>query len=79
MHLSFDNLEINQLEIKRFLSEEKWKSIYMGGDGQFTMYIDGVRQEFAISSTSVIRYPLDKPIAECFETVRNAAKIEIIK
>ena len=50
--ISFDNLAIEQLGIKRFFTDEGWKYFYMGDDGQFSMYIDGVRGEFAISSTS---------------------------
>ena len=60
MHLSFDNLSVKQLEIKRFLTDEEWKSFFMGEDGQFTMYIDAVKEEFAISSTSSSRFPILK-------------------
>lgn len=49
--ISFDNLAIKQLEVQRLLTEEGWEKFYMGDDGKFTMYIDGVTQTYAISST----------------------------
>jgi hypothetical protein len=49
----FDNLAIEQLDVKYLLSDEKWQRLYMGDDGMFTMYADAVRDEFAGSSTSV--------------------------
>lgn len=51
--ISFDNLAIDQLNLKRyFLSEEEWNKFYMGNDFVFTMYMDAVKQEYAPSSTS---------------------------
>ena len=50
--ISFDNLAINQLCLKDAVSEEQWKHTYMGNDGQFTMYLDMVKEEYARSSTS---------------------------
>lgn len=51
-HVSFDNLALEQLGVQNFITEEAWERNFMGDDGQFTMYIDAVKQEFAISSTS---------------------------
>lgn len=50
--LSFDNLAIKQLHLKEQISEKEWEKTYMGDDGQFTMYIDLVKEEFAKSSVS---------------------------
>lgn len=50
--LSFDNLAINQLNLKRFFTDKSWNKFFMGDDFVFTMYIDGVKQVFAPSSTS---------------------------
>jgi hypothetical protein len=52
MTISFDNLAIEQLKLKRYFTPAAWDQFYMGHDGVFTMYIDGVKQEFAKSSTS---------------------------
>lgn len=50
--ISFDNLALEQLKVKRLFTDEKWQEIYMGDDFQFTMYIDAVKQEFSPTSRS---------------------------
>jgi len=52
----FDNLAIEQLKLRERLPVDLWNRCYMGDDGQFTMYADAVRNEYAISSTSS-RFP----------------------
>ena len=69
--VSFDNLAIKQLDVKRLLSEEKWNEFYMGDDGQYTMYIDMVKKQFARSSTSVKRYGIMNDIVDMFNVVRS--------
>lgn len=49
---SFDNLALEQLHVRSLLDEKMWTQLFMGNDGEFTMYVDAVRDEFAISSTS---------------------------
>lgn len=71
--VSFDNLAIEQLNVKRLLSDEEWNHFYMGDDGSFTMYIDLVKQEFAVSSTSVQRFKLQDDIKDMFEIVRKTS------
>lgn len=71
----FDNLAIKQLDIKRFFSENRWRDIYMGEDGEFTMYLDLVEKKFAISSRSKKRYSIDNlSIKEMFEIIRISHK-----
>ena len=70
--LAFDNLAITQLDIRRFFSDEKWSQFYMGNDGQFSMYMDLVKMEYARSSTSSDRFPIgDMTIKEMFKHVRS--------
>lgn len=54
----FDNLSVKQLDIQRFFTKEKWKEIYMGDDGQFTMYLDLVENKFAVSSRSEEKFDI---------------------
>lgn len=72
--LAFDNLALKQLGIKDILSDTLWDSFYMGNDGGYSMYVDAVRQEFAVSSTSS-RIPLDgRTIRQSFqEIVKNVS------
>ena len=69
--VSFDNLAIKQLNAKRLMSEEEWNEFYMGDDGQFTMYIDLVKREFAKSSTSTERFKLTDDIKTMFDMVKR--------
>lgn len=71
--VSFDNLAIRQLNVKRLMSDEEWRKFYMGDDGKFTMYIDMVKREFAKSSTSTERWPITDDIKTMFEKVRSGA------
>jgi len=57
--LSFDNLAIEQLNLKRFFTEDKWKRFYMGDEGSYTQYIDAVKQEYAICSVDPYRVSFD--------------------
>lgn len=47
---SFDNLAIEQLDIKNKLDEKTWSSFYRGDEGSHTMYIDLVNETFAKNS-----------------------------
>lgn len=69
--VSFDNLAIKQLEIQSKLPKETWDEFYMGDDGQFTMYIDLVKRQFARSSISTQRYDLLNNIEDMFSVVKN--------
>jgi len=68
---SFDNLAIKQLELKRIFTRNNWDEFYMGDDGQYTMYIDLVKQEFARSSISQTRYNLTDNIVDMFNMVKS--------
>ncbi len=69
--VSFDNLALKQLRIQEQVKPEVWESKYMGDDGQFTMYVDAVNMEYAVSSTSP-RIPLEEmSVAEAFYYVRE--------
>ena len=72
VHLSFDNLALSQLPIKEQLTNKEWDEFYCGADGVFTMYISAVDKEYAISSTSSKRYPLEGNIVNIFKTIRDA-------
>lgn len=69
--VSFDNLAIEQLNVKRLMSKKQWNEFYMGDDGQFTMYIDLVKEEFAKSSTSNVRYKIKNNIIDMFNIIKN--------
>ena len=55
--LGFDNLAIEQLNLKDSFTEKEWNRIYMGNEFTHTMYIDAVREEFAPTSRDPERKP----------------------
>lgn len=57
--LSFDNLAIEQLNVKRLFTHDGWAKFYMGDDFTFTQYIDAVKQEYAPTSRSNDRKSFD--------------------
>jgi len=70
--ISFDNLAIKQLNIRRFFTENSWNNFYMGNDGHFTMYMSLVKKEFSVSSTSVNRFPIREfSIIDMFNFVKK--------
>ena len=69
--VSFDNLAIKQLDAQRLMSNKDWEQFYMGDDGSATLFIDMVNREFAKSSTSTERYPLEDDIVTMFEKIRT--------
>lgn len=71
--VSFDNLAIDQLNVKDILSPEDWDSFYMGEEGQFTMYIDAVKGEYAVCSVAEDRLPLEDDIEPMFKHIREIA------
>lgn len=71
--VSFDNLAIDQLNVKRLLSDKEWDEFYQGDDGSSTYYIDMVERKFARSSTAPFnkRYELLDSVDEMFKVIRN--------
>lgn len=69
--VSFDNLGIAQLQVKRLLTEEEWKSFYMGDDGNYTFYIDMVDGTFGKNSLATERYPIMDNIDDMFRKIKG--------
>ena len=49
----------------------------MGEDGRSTMYVDMVKQEFAASSTSINRYPLQSNIEDMLKIIHQEKGLSI--
>lgn len=69
--VSFDNLAIEQLNVRRLMSDEDWDEFYMGDDGSMTYYIDMVERKFARSSTADFnkRYDLLDSVDDMFNKI----------
>jgi hypothetical protein len=73
--VSFDNLALEQLDIRRLLTTEEWNEFYMGSDAKHTMYIDLVNEEFSMNScTTNQRHKLLPTIDEMFKVVVEEGK-----
>lgn len=54
--VAFDNLALEQLQVRRFVSDQQWASAYQG---EHSFYVDAVNRCFAPSSRSLERVPWD--------------------
>lgn len=68
--VSFDNLALKQLNVQSILLPHVWDQIYMGDDGDYTMYVDLVNQVYGPSSTSSQRWNLTSSIDDMFHQVQ---------
>ena len=74
--ISFDNLALEQLDIKSQISDNQWNSIYMGDDGEFTFYIDLVKGIYAKNSISGEDYPINgMTIGAMFEDIKTKSVV----
>lgn len=70
--VSFDNLALEQLDVRRLLSDDEWNEFYGGDDGTFTFFINLVDGYFAKNSLSDIHYPIgDKTMDEMFKVIQG--------
>lgn len=72
--VSFDNLAIEQLDIKNLFfngNDKKWNLFYQGNDGSHTFYIDLVNNKFSKNSVTDIQYDIENmSLAEMFNKIK---------
>lgn len=66
--VSFDNLALEQLNIKRFLPDSVYEQFYQG---EHSFYINAVDQTYARSSRSADIVPWDMSIKDYFKTIEG--------
>lgn len=71
--ISFDNLALEQLEVKKLLTKEQWEQFYMGDDGKYTYYVDMVNGTFAKNSIMPQNkhHPIMDNVDDMFEVIKN--------
>lgn len=63
--VAFDNMALNQLDVRSHVDNDTWNRFYMGDDGingkttSSTMFIDMVDRVFAINSMSEVTHPIE--------------------
>ncbi|MCR1959861.1 hypothetical protein CWE04_11430 [Thomasclavelia cocleata] len=74
--VSFDNLALTQLNVRRWISDSAWDKFYQGEEGSSNMYVDAVEGKFARNSTSTKRYKLTNNIEEMFDVIKKQERNE---
>ena len=70
--VSFDNLALMQLDVRRMFTDEQWEEFYMGDDGTSTFFLNLVDGYFAKNSLSLVHYPIgDLSMDEMFNIIRE--------
>lgn len=71
--VSFDNLALDQLDVKRILTQEKWDEIYQGDEGTQSMFVDLVSGKFGVSSlcNESEMHPIMDNIRDMFQIVKE--------
>ena len=82
--VSFDNLALDQLNVKRLMSDKEWENFYMGDDGHedFTsasMYIDLVNNKFSFNSLREEKFDLMDNIKDMFNFLSNKKSKKFVK
>ena len=67
--VSFDNLAIEQLNVRQLMSETQWEEFYMGNDGTMTFYIDMVEGQFGKNSLATKRHHMLNNIDDMFNII----------
>ncbi len=68
---AFDNLASDHLNIRQLVGEDKWKTNYMGNEGEFTFYLDAVTNKFAVSSMETTMFDAMSTVDNMFKEVRK--------
>jgi hypothetical protein len=66
--VSFDNLALEQLRIKRFLTDEQWEEF---NQGEHSFYINAVDKTFSASSRSTLKLPWNSITVQEFYKLLN--------
>ena len=70
--VSFDNLALEQLNVREKVSQEEWNERFMGEEGQFSMYYDSVTNKVFKSSLETKGYYAGKNDIELlFELIKK--------
>lgn len=71
--VSFDNLALEQLNVKSLLSDDEWSEFYAGDEGSHTFFVDLVEKKFAKNSmmSDDKKHDLLDSIDDMFQVIKN--------
>lgn len=71
--ISFDNLALEQLNVRRLLNDDEWNEFYAGDEGSHTFFIDLVEKKFAKNSMTSDdkKHDLLDNVDDMFQVIKN--------
>lgn len=71
--ISFDNLALEQLDVRSLLSDDEWNEFYAGDEGSHTFFVDLVEKKFAKNSMTSDdeKHDLLDNIDDMFQVIKN--------
>ena len=75
--IAFDNLAVKQLRLQETMPLYKFEKLYMGDDGEYTMYIDLVTGTYGKSSTHPMHKIDGETIVQLFDKLHHEYKNDV--
>lgn len=75
--VSFDNLALKQLKVRKLVTEEEWEEFYMGKEASSSFYINLVSGTYSPSSLDTLELPIGNlSVKEMFHNVKGRSALE---
>lgn len=75
--VSFDNLALKQLKVRKLVTDEEWEEFYMGKEASSSFYINLVNGTYSPSSLDTLELPIgDLDVKEMFHNVKGKSALE---
>ena len=75
--VSFDNLALKQLDVRRLVTDEEWEEFYMGKEASSSFYINLVNGTYSPSSLDTLELPIGNlSVKEMFHNVKGRSMLE---
>ena len=69
--VAFNNLSLEQLDVKNHLSDEEWEEFYQGDEGTSTFFLNLAEKYFARDSLSKVHYPIKGTVVDMFHVIQK--------
>lgn len=75
--VSFDNLALKQLKVRKLVTDEEWEEFYMGKEASSSFYINLVNGTYSPSSLDTLELPIGNlSVKEMFHNVKGRSALE---
>ena len=75
--VSFDNLALKQLDVRRLVTDDEWEEFYMGKEASSSFYINLVNGTYSPSSLDTLELPIGNlSVKEMFHNVKGRSALE---